>query len=148
MIINGENVSPQEQRKILKMLRHDAEEVAGEFYDMERSEKFRLNWPDQDQFVKSEWKNFVAAVRLMYTARLGDPNTPPKDADKMFKAIVMQNMMSQGRETDTRLQIMPNTQTFMGDRAENRRTIEKFGKTPNYRARKRQLLNAIADDFK
>ena len=148
MIINGENVSPQEQRKLLKMLRHDAEEVAGEFYDMERSDKFRLNWPNQDQFVKSEWKNFVAAVRLMYTERLGDPNTSPKDKDKMFKAVIMQNMMAQGRETDMRLQIMPNTQTFAGDKAENKRTTDKFGKTPNYRARKRQLLNAIADEFK
>ena len=147
MIINGEKISGREQRELLAMLRHDAEQVAGEFYDLERSEKFRLNWPNQDEFVQSEWKNFVAAVRLMYTERLGDDLTTEADKQKMFKAIVMQNIMAQNQEADTRLQIMPNTQSFVGDKTENRKTIERFGKTPNYRAKKRQLLNAIAGEI-
>jgi len=147
MIINGEKISGREQRQLLDMLRHDAEQVAGEFYDMERSDKFRLNWPNQDQFVQSEWKNFVAAVRSIYTERLGDPMTPEADKEKMYKAIVLQHNMAQNKESDTRLQIMPNTQNFVGDRAENKKTIERFGKAMNYRARKRQVLNAIAGEI-
>ncbi len=147
MIINGEKISGREQRDLLAMLRHDAEQIAGEFYDMERSEKFRLNWPDQDMFVQLEWKNFVAAVRLLYTELLGNEQTPEHDKQKMFKAIVMQNTMAQNQEVDTRLQIMPNTQAFVGDKGENRKTIERFGKTINYRTKKRQLLNAIAGEI-
>ncbi len=97
--------------------------------------------------MQSEWKNFVVAVRLIYTKRLGDPMTPEADKQKMYKVIVLQHNMAQGKESDTRLQIMPDTQNFVGDRAENRKTVERFGKSMNYRARKRQVLNSIAGEI-
>ncbi len=145
--INGERISKKEQRELLAILRHDAEQMAGEFYEMERSDKFRVNWPDQDEFVKSEWKNFVAAIRLMYVQRLADPSTPATEAAKMHKIIVLQAMMARSGKRDDRLQIMPNTQQFMGDRTENRRTMQLFGNAPNMRALKRRVLRAISDSI-
>ena len=139
--INGEHISTKEALSLVKMLCHDAEQIAGEFHGMNRSEKFRLNWPDEDAFAKANWKTFVEPCRQMYAERLGDPKTPPADARKMHLALVLQAMMAQGQEVDNRLQIAPNSQQFFGDRAENRNILERFGKRPNFRA---ALMNAAA----
>ena len=132
--INGEDLSDSEVERIRATLRSDAKQFAGEFHNMNRSDKFRANWPKEYEFADSEWKNFVAAVRMMYVARLADPKTPPADARIMHLAIVLDQMASRGKEADTRLQLAPGTQQFEGDRRENRLTLERFGRTPNLRA--------------
>ena len=142
--INGENISTKEALDLTRMLYHDASEVAGEFYEMNRSEKFRTNWPNQDRFVATNWKTFVEATRQMYAARLGDPKTPPAEARKMHLALVLQAMMAKGEEADNRLQIAPGTQAFEGDKAENRKTMERFGPNPNLRA---AIMNTVTPLF-
>lgn len=132
--INGEKISAKEARDLLKMLYHDAEQLAGQFHGANRSEKFRANWPDEYEFARSEWKNFVEATRAAYAIQLGDPKTSPADARRMHLAIVLQDMMAKGEEKDNRLQLAPNTQQFEGDRRENRKIAEKFGNAPNLRA--------------
>lgn len=139
--INGEQLTAQEAADLIKMLCHDAEEFAGEFHNMERSEKFRLNWPDEQLFAKANWKTFVEPVRMLYAMRLGDPKTPPSDARKMHLALVLQAKMAEGQETDQRLQIAPDSGQFHGDKAENRKILEKFGKNQNFRA---NLMNGCA----
>ena len=71
--INGEAIPVREAAKLIKMICDDAREFAGVFHGMNRSIKFRTNWPDEDVFAASEWRSFVAAVRTMYTERLADP---------------------------------------------------------------------------
>lgn len=136
--INGEAITKKEAMDILRMFYRDAEELAGQFYDQDRSAKFRLNWPSQDDFVKTERLAFVEAVRSTYAALLGDPKTDPADARRMHLAIVLQERLGQGEEKNNRLQLFPNTQQFVGDRYENRKIIEKFGLRPNLRAALRQ----------
>ena len=132
--INGEYVTVREAQGLIRMLYNDAKQIAGEFHNMERSEKFRLNWPDEDQFAESEWRNFVQAARALYTQRLADPATAEHDKQRIFKALVLERKIAEGKETDNRLQIMPDSQQFWGDKYENRKILEHFGKAPNLRA--------------
>lgn len=129
--INGEQISASEAASLVRMLCNDAKQIAGEFHGMNRSAKFRANWPNEYVFADAEWKNFVEAVRAMYAARLGDPKTPPADARRMHLAMVLQTMAEQGAEKDTRLQIAPNSQQFVGDPFENRKIANDFGKHSN-----------------
>lgn len=139
--INGEKISASEAKGLLRMLYNDARQIAGEFHGMNRSEKFRVNWPDEYRFADANWKTFVDACRQLYAERLTDPKTPPADARKMHLALVLQAMMAQGEEADTRLQLAPGTQQFEGDRHENRKIAERFGRTPNLLA---ALMNSVA----
>jgi len=131
IVINGEQIGATEAASLVRMLCHDAEEMAGQFHNMNRSVKFRANWPDEYLFAQAEWKNFVEAVRLMYAKRLGDPKCPPAEARKMHLAMVLQTMAEQGAEKDPRIQLAPGTQQFEGDRFENKKIIEQFGKQSN-----------------
>lgn len=139
--INGEPVTADEAEGLVRMLCNDARKIAGEFHTLNRSAKFRVNWPDEYKFADANWKTFVSAARQMYADRLGDPKTPPADARKMHLALVLQAQMAQGSETDNRLQLAPGTQQFEGDRFENKKILDQFGARPNLRA---ALMNATA----
>src|ERR1700693_3677492 len=121
--VAGELITVAEAAELTKMMCEDAKQIAGEFHNMERSAKFRLNWPDETLFAESEWKNFIEAARQMYAAKLGDPKTRPEDARKMHLAIVLQEMMGAGQEKDQRLQLLPGTQQYHGDKYENHKII-------------------------
>jgi hypothetical protein len=142
--INGEKVPVSECQIILRMLYNDAKEIAGVFHGMNRSVKFRINWPDETIFAESEWKSFVSAARSMYAERLGDPKTPKDDARKMHIALVLQASLAKGQETDNRLQLAPNTLQFEGDKFENRKIAETYGLRPNFRAQLRQGAMKLA----
>jgi hypothetical protein len=133
IIVNGVRLTTKDAAKRVKVIYNLARECAGEFYDMERSEKFRTNWPDQDEFVKSEWKSFVAQARLMLTKVLHGAEMTPEN-DEIHQALVIEREISKGIESDSRLQIMKDSQQFVGDKFENRKILEKFGKAPNMRA--------------
>ncbi len=138
--VNGEQIEHSEALKIVRMLCEDAKRVAGEFHTMNRSEKFRVNWPDEYQFAESEWRNFIEAVHQMYAEQLGDPDTSPHDARRMFLAIVLWKKIGEVHPTDNRLQLSPNTLQFEGDKYENKKIVETYGKGQNLRA---ALLNSI-----
>jgi hypothetical protein len=132
--VAGELIPKKEAADLVRMLYNDAKQIAGEFHGMNRSEKFRVNWPNEYDFAEANWKTFVASARQLYAERLADAKTPPADARKIHLSLVLQAMMAQGEEGDTRLQVAPGTQAFDGDRRENVKTLEKFGATPNFRA--------------
>lgn len=139
--VNGEKIGRDEYFKIMEMLYHDAKEIAGVFHGENRSDKFRINWPDEDAFVEANWKTFIQAARAIYAERLGgDPNLNAEDKRKMHLAIVLQQMAEvgmreRGHKADTRLQLAPGTQQFAGDKRENLGIMTKFGSAPNLRAR-------------
>lgn len=139
--INGQQLSTNEAMGLVKMLYKDAYKIAGVFHGQNRSAKFRVNWPDEYKFADANWKTFVEAARQMYAERLADPATPESDKRKMHLALVLQAMLVQGQEADTRLQIAPGTQQFEGDKAENKRIEDLFGRKPNLRA---MLMNQTA----
>ena len=141
VVVAGQQLSDDEAKALVNMLYEDARQIAGVFHGMNRSQKFRANWPNEYNFADANWRTFVEAARALYAERLGDPKTPPEDARKMHLALVLQAVLGAGKEQDTRLQLAPNTQTFVGDKYENKKTIERFGTRPNLRA---ALLNSTA----
>ena len=131
IVIGGERVAKSEALFLVRMLCNDAKQIAGEFHGMNRSDKFRRNWPNEYVFADANWKTFVESARQMYAQRLGDPKTPPEEARKMHLALLLQAMLAKDVETDNRLQLAPNTQQFDGDAFENRKIIERFGQQSN-----------------
>jgi hypothetical protein len=131
LIINGEKIDKAEAMALLKGLYHEAEECAGEFHGKNRSEKFRANWPDETLFAKANWKSFVQEARRKYAGKLGDLQVPEAEKRRIHLALVIEHEIAGGREKDARLQLAPNTQQFEGDKYENRKILEKFGKQPD-----------------
>lgn len=129
--INGEKIPHAEAMTLIRMLCNDAKEIAGVFHGMNRSAKFRANWPNEYEFADNNWKTFVDAARKMYAQRLADPKTPPKKARMMHLALVLQAMISQTGNVDTRLQLAPDTQQFAGDGFENRKIENLWGRESN-----------------
>lgn len=129
--VNGERIPVTEAGNLVRMLCNDAKQIAGVFHGMNRSTKFRKNWPNEYTFADCNWKSFLDAARKRYTARLADPKTSPADARRIHLALVIHAMAEKGSQKDPRLQVAPNTQQFEGDRFENRKIIEQFGKQSN-----------------
>lgn len=131
MNINGEELSPEDVLELKLLVQNEAKQVAGEFHNMNRSEKFRKNWPNEYVFADTQYRNFIAATRLMLTKQLSDDTVPVKTKNKIAKALIIQAMESATTETDNRLQLAPNTQQFVGDKYENRKIVDQFGKKSN-----------------
>lgn len=115
------------------MIVRDAEEMAGQFYELQRSDKFRKTWPNQMQFVKAAWPRFVKAVRAIYADLLGQERVSEDDKHKMYTALIADAPGAHSMEATDPLPLAPGTQAFEGDRAENRHTDETFGKVPDHR---------------
>jgi hypothetical protein len=126
--VNGERIEKQEALDLIRMLMDDAKNIAGEFHGMNRSKKFRRNWPNEYAYAECEWRNFMEAARAMYAERLGDPFTSEYDKRRMFLAIALWNQVeNQAPEKYGGMQVMPDSQAFEGDKYENRKTVENFG---------------------
>jgi hypothetical protein len=143
--INGEWVTESEANSLIRMMYEDAKRTAGEFHNMERSEKFRANYPNEYLFAETQWKNFVVAVREMYLERIRDKKTLESEKKKMFQALYVERLASLDSEQDTRLQIKPHTQQFEGDKHENKKIADKFGKQSNTFAELALGTTALAD---
>jgi len=131
LTINGEQIGTDEATKLIRMLCEDAKQIAGIFHGMNRSDKFRKNWPSEYEYADANWKSFIKAARQMYAERLADPKTPPAEGRMMHLALVLQAQMGAVQEQDPRLQIAPNTQQFVGDPFENKKIIDRWGRQSN-----------------
>ncbi len=147
--IGGEVLSPKAAMNLIASIQYDARQMAGEFHGMKRSDKFRVNWPDENIFVDANWKSFVAPVRAMYAEKLADPKTNADDKRRFYLALLVERAWSEGQrrqgvEADNRLQVHPGTQQFAGDPYDNKKIVNDFGKTPNFRAQLRAGAAKIA----
>lgn len=139
--VNGEQITTHEAEGLLRMLCNDAKKIAGEFHGMNRSAKFRVNWPDEYKFANSEWRNFIEAVHQMYATQLGDPHVSEVNKRRMFLALILWKRIGDVKEKDNRIQLSPNSLQFEGDSFENKKIVETYTKAPNMRA---ALLNSTA----
>lgn len=138
--IGGEVITPFDAMKLVDFLYAHAFELAGQFYENERSEKFRVNWPDAYDFAEANRKAFVQQARADFTAVIANPKTDPAKAKRMYLALLAERAFAagleqMGQEADSQLQVLKGTQTFEGDRKENRKTLDTFGNAPNLRAK-------------
>ena len=130
--VNGEHIPKDKAMALIRMLCNHAKQIAGDFHGQKRSDKFRANWPNEDVFAECNWRSFVEAVRADYARLLGEPNVREDDKHHMFLAVVLWDMVDKASpEKFGGNQILPNTQQFEGDKRENRKIVENFGKQSN-----------------
>lgn len=116
------------------MIVKDAKELAGQFFEKNRTVKFRATWRSDRQFVDACWPRFVQAVRAAYADLLKQDRVNQNDKDAMFRALIADVAEgSQSPHATEPLQLAPNTQAFEGDKGEHRHTIENFGREPDRR---------------
>lgn len=106
---------------------HDAKEMAGCFYDRDRSEPFRRTFPNQDEYVRLKWPHFVAGVRAAYAELLMHPNVSEAEKEAMYDALLDNATVAHSDGASSPLQIGKDTQAFWGDRRENQRTAATYG---------------------
>lgn len=135
MIVDGEHLGRREVKVLLDMVRRDAEEYAGQFYDKCRSEKFRKAWSlvglqtgrdAQRCFVEMQWPHFVEHVRALYAQMLMSPRVTEDDKHRIHQALIVQAMLG-ARSQRVPIQVAPDTQQFEGEKYENRKIAEVFG---------------------
>lgn len=121
---------------------HDAKEMAGCFYELERSDVFRITWPSQDEYVRIKWPHFVSGVRQAYAELLGAPNVAEDEKERMYEALVGNygQVVSDGASSP--LQLVKNTESFVGSRRENHIIREKIG--PQARSIRERLRTTSA----
>lgn len=125
------------------MIVHDAKEMAGAFYEKDRSDTFRATWPDQDDYVNAKWGHFVAPVRAGYAELLAHPGVPQEQKDRMYDALVADVPAATSEGAASPLPIFKDTANFHGDRAENRRTVDAIGRGPRSMAAKLRSTTAL-----
>lgn len=131
LVVNGEKIPKSKVMELIKMLCNDAKQLAGQFHGMNRSDKFRANWPDEYAFAECNWRNFIEAARSYYAELLGRPmsEVPKYDKDRMFLAIALWDQVAKAAPEDyPGIQLSPGTQQFEGDKYENRKILENWGK--------------------
>ncbi len=131
---HDEELSAAEVAKRIRIIYDKARDLAGEFYDNDRSDKFRANWPSQDEYAKCNWKSYVEEARSQLVARLADPHYPITEKNKIWSAIVLERKINETKPMDPGIQIRKDSQQFVGDKRENKKITEKFGNSTNLRA--------------
>lgn len=147
MIVDGENLTNSEVRKLVKFFDHECREMAGEFYeqcrkgllgDAGRSEKFRTFWTEvgfrcgkdpQLCYVETHYQNFAEDVRRELAGLLGRSDVREKDKEQMHKALVVQEILGMNSQ-HTPVQLNKDSQQFAGDGHEVRQIAGTFGNLP------------------
>lgn len=112
--------------KTHKMIADMARNFAGVFHDKDRSARFRMTWPNQDEYVDAKWPHFVDPARQVMAQMLGDPAVPEAEKAKMHEALIADrfaSVMASPAAKDV-IQLAPDTSQYRGDRFENRETAK------------------------
>jgi hypothetical protein len=131
MLVNGEQIPKAKAMELIRMLCNDAKQLAGQFHGWNRSDKFRANWPNEYVFADANWRHFMEAARAYYAHLLGEKNVPENDKHRMFLAIALYDQVAKVSPDFEGIQLAPGSQQFEGDRYENKRITENYGKHSN-----------------
>lgn len=144
MIVDGENLTNSEVRRLIKFFDHECKEMAGQFFeqcrkgllgDAGRSEKFRAFWAEigfrcgkdpQICYVESHYTNFAEDVRRELAGLLGRNDVKERDKEQIHKALVVQEILGMYSQ-HTPVQLHKDSQQFAGDAHEVRKTALDFG---------------------
>lgn len=79
-----------------QQIRMTAKELAGIFYDgHQRSLRFRIENPDQDEYVNSAWPHFVDEAKKALTFLMMRPDTPQHMKDAIEEELIEHYTRSQ-----------------------------------------------------
>jgi hypothetical protein len=104
-----------------------AREIAGCFFEGERSQRFRKKWgtsdKSQQRYINQHWQTFIKPARQMLSQRLGDPSVPETEKERIYHALIADRVVDQavGRAAG-QTQLEPGTEAFDGDKFLNRET--------------------------
>lgn len=79
------------------LIKKTAEDLAGAYFEEERSERFRKLWPDVRQFIGRNWPNFVTIARAILTEMLRRVDTPDAQKEEIYEALLDDRNRSQRR---------------------------------------------------
>lgn len=74
-----------------RTVRSVAKELAGEFYDQSRSERFRRENPNQNVFVAKMWPSFVDLARQSMSKLLASPGVHEHVKQATYEALLEDN---------------------------------------------------------
>lgn len=144
MIVDGQNLTRQEVRRLVDMFNKDCKEYAGRFFDASRkgklgdagrSEKFRAFWSEvgfrcgrtpQECYVESHYQNFAEDVRTEYARLLALPHVKEADKYRMHQAIIVQQVLGMDSQ-NTPVQMGRDSQQFHGDSFEVKEIVKNYG---------------------
>ena len=69
------------------VIKKTAKDIAGAFYDMNRTERFRKTVGSQDNFVRRHWKDHVPAAIECLGGLLGMAGTPDDQKTMIYDAL-------------------------------------------------------------
>jgi hypothetical protein len=75
------------QGEVPDLIKNTAQEIAGAFYDANRTERFRQQAGSQDDFVRRHWKNHIDHAVEALSMVLGQPGTPEDQKEAVYDAI-------------------------------------------------------------
>ncbi|MFB9952039.1 hypothetical protein ACFFP0_24585 [Rhizobium puerariae] len=73
--------------EVPELIKKTAQEIAGAFYDMNRTERFRQYAGTQDAFVKVAWKDHVQTAVDLLAQLLAMPGTADYEREAIYDAL-------------------------------------------------------------
>ena len=74
--------------KVPTLIRKTARDIAGAFYEGNRSDTFRKNYPDQYVYIELQWPAFVATAREILTDMLGNGSVSDHEKEEIYNALI------------------------------------------------------------
>ena len=73
-------------------IREVAKDLAGAYYEMDRSPDFRVNFPTVQGYIMTSWHKFIDAARQAMGEALMDKNVPEDQKQKIYDALMEENI--------------------------------------------------------
>src|SRR5271163_1531898 len=96
LVVAGDVLSVSDAMKLVDRIYARAAEIAGQFYENERSAKFRGNWKNADEYAEANKHTFIAQARADFTTLLGNPKTDPGEARRVYLALLLERAFAEG----------------------------------------------------
>lgn len=75
----------------VQLIRHQAKELAGAFWEADRTERFRNFYPDVRQFIGRHWPDFVPAARNLLVDCLSRKDLSDRLKTEISDALIEDN---------------------------------------------------------
>ncbi|MBB3521058.1 hypothetical protein [Rhizobium sp. BK456] len=75
--------------EVPKLIKHTAQEIAGAFYDMHRTDQFRAQAGSQRQFVRRYWTDHIPVAIECLTGVLALPGTSEHEKEAIYDALTL-----------------------------------------------------------
>ena len=89
----------------VQLIRRTAKDMAGAYYEMQRTDRFRKYWADQKVYIRECWPHFVVSARDTLTHMLTLSTTPAHVKQEIYEALVEEHNRGQSAPPPMKLNI-------------------------------------------